>query len=66
MTDLIVTRPVTAEYERGHAATFGVKPERFCDGCGRLKVWCECEYGPPRSALEVCAYGEHPLDRPTP
>lgn len=42
MTDTIVHRPVTPEYERGHAETFGERPNRFCEGCGRLPAFCEC------------------------
>lgn len=35
--------PLTEEYKRGHAATFGEKADRYCEGCGRLRgVWCEC------------------------
>lgn len=37
-----VEYPLTAEYERGHVATFGEKADRYCEGCGRLEVWCEC------------------------
>lgn len=39
--------PLTEEYERGHAATFGEKADRYCEGCGRLRVWCECPEGIP-------------------
>lgn len=42
MSDIIVTRPVTPEYERGHVEAFGEKPERFCRRCGQLPYFCEC------------------------
>jgi hypothetical protein len=34
--------PLTDAYERGHEATFGAKPERYCQGCGRLPAFCGC------------------------
>lgn len=48
--------PLTEEYERGHAATFGEKADRYCEGCGRLRVWCECPLGRPTPL---------PIDQPT-
>jgi hypothetical protein len=34
--------PLTDVYERGHAATFGAKADRYCKACGRLPSYCEC------------------------
>jgi hypothetical protein len=48
--------PLTKEYERGHVETFGEKAERYCEGCGVLRVWCKCPLGQPTSL---------PHDRPT-
>lgn len=53
----IKSHHTTAEYVRNYEAAGLAKPElsRYCQTCGRLPAWCECEKGHDRGVLVLDA-----------